>query len=40
MQNFVDIYEKVYDIDGLKHELTEEVESLISSHNKTSTSLL
>lgn len=40
MQEFVDHPEKVYEIEGLKPELTEEVRSLISSHSETSASLL
>lgn len=40
MQQFVDHPEKVYEIDGLKPELTEEVKSLIFAHSETSTSLL
>lgn len=40
VQEFVDHPEKVYEIDGLKPELTEEVRSLIYAHSETSTSLL
>lgn len=40
VQQFVDHPEKVYEIDGLKPELTEEVRELIFTHSETSTSPL